>query len=129
MTDYSAEQDALCMCSMIDAAAYLTRHRRAEYIFFDGRTFSRKVQIEEVITAAEKSGASWRILLMTCSDEAAESRLRTADPNHPARNRNFDLYRRVKAAFEPILHDKLELDTTAGLDFALSAALKFITAV
>ncbi|WP_158750325.1 AAA family ATPase [Acidobacterium sp. S8] len=129
MTDYTAEQDALCMHAMIDAAAYLTQHRRGEYIFFDGRTFSRNAQIEEVITAAEKSGAPWRILLLTCSDEAAESRLRIADSNHPARNRDFDLYLRVKAAFEPILGDKLELDTTESVDSLLPAALRFITAV
>ena len=40
LTDYSAEQDQLCMRAMLEAAAYLTERRRVEYIFFDGRTFS-----------------------------------------------------------------------------------------
>lgn len=126
MTDYTPEQDTLCMRAMIEAATYLTQHRRAGNIIFDGRTFSRSAQIEEVLAAAEKAGAAWRILLLTCSDEVAAARLRAADPNHPARNRNFELYQHVKAAFEPIQHKKLELDTTAGIDSLLPAALKFI---
>ena len=61
LTDYSAEQDRVCMRAMLDAAAYLTERRRVEYIFFDGRTFSTKAQIDEVLLAAAKlvrAGAS-----------------------------------------------------------------------
>ncbi len=42
LTDYSAEQDQLCMRAMLEAAAYLTERRRVKYIFFDGRTFSKQ---------------------------------------------------------------------------------------
>ena len=128
MTDYTPEQDNLCIRAMIEAAAYLTVHRLAEYIFFDGRTFSRNAHIEEVLAAADKAGAAWRILLLTCSDKVAEARLQAADPNHPARNRSIELYRSVKAAFEPISQAKLELDTTAGIDTLLPSVLRFIAA-
>ena len=39
LTDFSTEQDQLCMRAMLEAAAYLTERRRAKYIFFDGRPF------------------------------------------------------------------------------------------
>jgi len=39
MTDYSREQDDLCMRAMLEAAAYLTERHRVEFIFLDGRTF------------------------------------------------------------------------------------------
>jgi adenylylsulfate kinase len=126
LTDYTAEQDALCMRAMLEAATYLTTQRRADFIFFDGRTFSRSAQIEEVIAAAGKAGAAWRILHLACSDEAAEARLRAPDAKHPAQNRNIELYRSVKASFEPILRGKLELDTTSGVEPVIPSALEFI---
>jgi predicted kinase len=123
MTDYTADQDSLCVRAMIDAATYMTSHALAQYVIFDGRTFSKKTQIEEVISAAEAAGAAWRILHLTCSDEAAEARLRAPDPNHPAANRDAALYYRVKAAFEPIEREKLDLDTSNGVEAVLPQAL------
>ena len=45
LTDYSAEQDQLCMRAILEAAAYLTERRRVKYIFFDGRTFSTRARL------------------------------------------------------------------------------------
>jgi predicted kinase len=126
MTDYTADQDALCFRAMIEAATYMTSRSLARFIIFDGRTFSKQTQIDEVISAAEAAGAGWRILHLTCSDEAAEKRLRTPDPSHPAANRDTTLYYRVKAAFEPIEHEKLDLDTTDGIDSILPQALVWL---
>jgi predicted kinase len=116
LTDYSAEQDQLCMRAMLEAAAYLTERRRAQYIFFDGRTFSLRAQIEEVLSAAEKAGARWRILHLVCEDVVAEERLARSDPEHPAQNRDPGLYRTIKQRFEPILQPKLEVDTSSGAE-------------
>lgn len=123
MTDYTADQDSLCVRAMIEAARYMTRNNLAGYVIFDGRTFSKKAQIEEVISSAEAAGAAWRILHLTCSDKAAEARLRAPDPDHPAANRDAALYHRVKAAFEPIEREKLELDTSNGVDSVVKPAL------
>src|SRR5271170_1769871 len=62
MTDYTREQDDLCVRAMLEAAAYLTRkgaasHQRVPFIFIDGRTFSKRDQIDEVVQAAERAGA------------------------------------------------------------------------
>lgn len=126
MTDYTADQDSLCVQAMIEAATYMASHAIARYVIFDGRTFSKKAQIEEVISAAEAAGAAWRILHLTCSDEAAEARLRSPDPDHPAANRDAALYYRVKAAFEPIEREKLDLDTTGGVDSIVKKALAWL---
>jgi predicted kinase len=116
MTDYTREQDDLCVRAMLEAARYLTERGRAEFIFIDGRTFSQHQQIDEVIGAAEQAGARWRILHVTCSDAVAEIRLSHPDPKNPAKNRDVALYRRVKASFEPIAYPKLDVDTTEGVD-------------
>ena len=127
LTDYSAEQDQLCMRAILEAAAYLTERQRVEYIFFDGRTFSTQAQIEDVLLAAKQAGARWRILHVTCADAVAEERLARNDPGHPAQNRDPALYRRIKQHFEPILQAKLEVDTTLGIDSELEAVEGYLT--
>jgi predicted kinase len=128
LTDYSAEQDQLCMRAIVEAAAYLTERRRVKYIFFDGRTFSARAQIEDVLLAAKQAGARWRILHVTCADAVAEERLARNDPGHPAKNRDPALYRRIKQHFEPILQPKLEVDTTLGVDRTLEAVEGYLAA-
>jgi predicted kinase len=127
LTDYSPEQDQLCMRAILDAAAYLTERRRVKYIFFDGRTFSKREQIEGVLLAAKQAGARWRILHLTCADAVAEERLARDDPGHPAKNRGPSLYRSIKQHFEPILQPKLEVDTTFGVDREVAAVEGYLT--
>jgi predicted kinase len=127
LTDYTAEQDQLCMRAILQAAAYLTQRRRVKYIFFDGRTFSTQAQIEDVLLAAKHAGAYWRILHVTCADAVAEERLARKDPGHPAKNRDPELYRSIKQHFQTILHPKLEVDTTLGVDRELAAVEGYLT--
>ena len=127
LTDYSAEQDQLCMRAIMEAAVYLTERRRVKYIFFDGRTFSTRRQIEDVLLAAKQAGARWRILHVICADAVAEERLARQDPAHPAKNRDPALFRRIKQHFEPILRPKLEVDTTLGVDQELAAVEGYLT--
>jgi predicted kinase len=124
MTDYTREQDDLCVRAMLEAAAYLTARSGTAFIFFDGRTFSRHDQIDEVVQAAEGAGARWRILHVTCADAVAETRLSRADPENPARNRDVALYRQVKASFEPIAYPKLDVDTTEGVEGVVDGVVR-----
>jgi predicted kinase len=128
LTDYSAEQDQLCVRAMLEAAAYLTERRSLEYVFLDGRTFSRQAQIEEVLLAAKQAGARWRIVHVTCADSVAKERLAHNDLNHPAKNRDQALYQRIKQSFEPILHATLEVDTTLGIDGQLAKVEGYLRA-
>jgi predicted kinase len=127
LTDYTAEQDQLCMRAILEAAAYLTDRRRVDYIFFDGRTFSTQAQIGDVLLAAARVGARWRIVHVTCADAVAEERLARTDPSHPAKNRDSALYRTIKQHFEPIQHAKLEVDTTLGVDNVFKVVEAYLT--
>jgi predicted kinase len=127
LTDYTTQQDELCMRAMLEAAAYLTERERVEYIFFDGRTFSQRGQIEDVLLAAARAGARWRIVHVKCEDAVAEERLAGSDPSHPAQNRDAALYRRIKQQFEPITQAKLEVDTTSGSDAVLTMVEEYVT--
>jgi predicted kinase len=126
LTDYTREQDDLCMRAMLDAAKYLTRREHVAFIVFDGRTFSLKEQIDEVVSAAERAGAAWRILHLSCSEEAAKERLNRVDAQHPARNRDLALYKGMQQSFEAIPYRKLDIETTAGMETKLDAILSYL---
>ena len=116
LTDYTRVQDDLCMRAIFHAAAYLTKNARAEFIFLDGRTYSRREQIDDAVSAAEQAGAAWKILHLICTDEVAEQRLARVDAGNPARNRSAALYREIKARFEEIRLPHIVVDTTGGVD-------------
>src|SRR5258707_9109998 len=101
---------------MIETAGYLLAGDPRTVIFFDGRTFSRRYQIEAVIASAQKFGSLFRVIECTCSEETARQRLERdqAAGHHLAANRTFELYRRLKATFEPIAEPKLVVDTDRG---------------
>ncbi len=123
LTDYTREQDDLCFGIVLEAARYLVERRRAEFIFLDGRTFSRRDQIEHAVQAAERAGCAWKIVLTTCPDEVAEARLMADAGKHPASNRSMELYREVKARFEPIARPYFEIDTSRPLEICVERAL------
>jgi adenylylsulfate kinase len=132
LTDYTSEQDDLCMRAILDAANYLTARNRTPFILFDGRCFSSRRQVDEILCAAELAGAAAKILHLTCTDAAARERLEGqngAQAEHPAGNRNIALYLRIKQSFEPIPYPKLDVDTTDGVEANLNAVCAYLTGV
>ena len=101
------------------------RGTRGRVIFLDGRPFSRRYQIENVIAAADSIGQPWRILECVCSEETVRRRLEADNESgsHPAGNRDFQLYAAVKARFEAITHPKKVIDTDQGLEGCVRAAM------
>jgi len=125
--EYSVEQDDFVMEVMLDTARFLLQRSPDRTIFLDGRTFSRRYQIDRVLSFARESSQSWVILECTCSEESVRKRLDTPDPLHPAHNRTFALYLEMKSRFEPIIYPKITLNTDEPLDRYLSQALAAIT--
>jgi len=78
------------------------------------------------LTAAVSLQQPWRILECICSDETVKQRL-AADAktgNHPAGNRNYQLYLEVKGRFETITHSKIVIDTDQPLEVCIEQALE-----
>jgi predicted kinase len=123
--EYSSRQDDFCQELMLKTAAYILSGDVKRVIFLDGRPFSRRYQIENALNAADCLHQSWRILECICSDETAKRRLVADAENnaHPARNRDYELYREVKSRFEAIVHPKTVIDTDQPLESCLAKAL------
>lgn len=123
--EYSAQQDNFVIDLLLQSAAWLLmRPRVPPFIFMDGRVFAARQQIEHVVAWAWKSGCTVKIMQTTCSDATAFRRLSSA--NHPARNRNYDLYLALKSRFDPIVHAHLKLDTDQPLESILPLCLSYL---
>jgi predicted kinase len=121
--EYSTQQDDFVMQIMLEAAAWLFSRDPDRIIFLDGRTFSRRYQIDQVIATASDLHQPWRIVECTCSEELARTRLESQSGQHPAGNRTFNLYLEVKSHFEPIMLPKITIDTSQSLEDCVSQAL------
>ena len=60
--EYSSRQDDFCLQVMLETAGYLVQQDSSRIIFLDGRPFSRRYQIDNVVNAATSLHQSWRIL-------------------------------------------------------------------
>jgi predicted kinase len=123
--EYSTRQDDYCLQIMLDTAGYLLARNAARLVLLDGRPFSRRYQIDNVLTAAARMQQPWRIFECVCSEETARRRLAadTDAGSHPAGNRDFQLYLEVKARFETITHAKTVIGTDQPLEICVQKAL------
>lgn len=123
--EYSLAQDDFCMEVMLDTASFTLRKDPQRVNFLDGRPFSRRYQIDRVIKTAAILNQPWRIIECVCSIETARKRLQeqAADGSHPAGNRDFELYQRVKAEFEEITLPKIVVNTEDALESCVAQAV------
>jgi predicted kinase len=107
LVDYSSAQDDFCMELIYQTAGYLHETRLGTPVIVDGRTFSRRVQVERALQALPEAQ---RWIECVCDDEVARARLDAA-PGHLARNRTYALYCAVKTAADPLEIPRLTIDT------------------
>ena len=123
--EYSTQQDDFCLQMMLEMADYLLSRNSQQKVFLDGRPFSRRYQIENVLATATSLHQPWRILECVCSEENLRQRLEVAAErgSHPAGNRDYQLYLEAKARFEAILQPKTVIDTDQPLGKCVEQAL------
>lgn len=124
--EYSTAQDDFCQALMLETAAYLLARLPALRVFLDGRTFSRAYQIQNALAAATRLSTPWRILECVCAEATARQRLEASRASHLAQNRNWDLYKKLQAEFDPIPAPKLIVNTDRPLEACIAAALAYL---
>jgi predicted kinase len=120
--EYSTEQDDFCMKVMLETAVYILKKDPLRVVFLDGRPFSRRYQIDQVIAIANELKQPWRILECACSDRTARRRLDEQVGTHPAGNRDYQMYLRVKTGFEEITLPKTVIDTEQPVERCVDSA-------
>jgi predicted kinase len=123
--EYSSRQDDFCLQVMLETAGYLLQRDPLRIIFLDGRPFSRRYQIENVLEAAVSLHQSWRIIECVCAEASVRQRLekQAVMALHPAGNRDFQLYLEVRSRFEAITLSKTVIDTDDPLESCVEKAL------
>jgi predicted kinase len=127
--EYSSRQDDFCLHLMLEIAGYLLSQNPSRLIFLDGRPFSRRYQIENVLTLATSLNQPWRIFECICGDETVRRRLEAAfdGATHPAGNRDYALYLEVKSRFEVISQPKTVIDTDQSLENCVQVGLSALS--
>jgi adenylylsulfate kinase len=130
LIEYSQEQDDFCLDMLLQVAAYLFRKASHRTIILDGRTFTKRYQVEIVEKTAADSGVNIVWIECVCDPEAAKKRLRNDRIKgiHPANNRGPYLYDKVKASAEPLFVPHITVDTMLPLQKCLSEILGYLDA-
>jgi predicted kinase len=126
--DYSSEQNDFCMGILFQTAAFLLKRRPGRALIIDGRPFGRQVQFKALQALSSHLGADLKVIECVCPEETVRRRFDNQTPqDHPAGNRDFSLYLRLKAQWQPIPHPRLVVDTSAPLSDCLRRCLKYLT--
>ena len=109
--DYVQQQDDLCVDVMYKVARYHLEKRPNTAVILDGRSYSKKYQVDAVKRAADQSGIALCIIECVCSAESARNRLESDAGKHIAKDRDFNLYQKSVLAADVISEPKLVIDT------------------
>ena len=126
--EYSTRQDDFCLTVMLDVAAYLLESDPDLHVILDGRPFARRYQVDQLDRWSAEHNVPLAIVECVCSDEVARQRLEhdVSTAAHVAENRDYELYRRMKANFEPIREPKLVVNTDLPLPDSVERALAYL---
>jgi predicted kinase len=127
--DYSPAQDEIAMSAVYSAAEYLLARKSARPVLLDGRTFSKRGQLDAPVALAAELGTPFRVIECVCADEIACARIARdhSAGAHFAGNRTPEMYERAKAAAVPLEVPRLTLDTGAlALEECVSRAIAYL---
>ncbi len=127
LVEYSREQDDFVLRVMLKVGGWIVRRDAKRIVILDGRPFTKKYQRDVVINFAEWMKTRWRIVECTCPEQTARQRIEAAT-DHPALDRDFELYRRVKSEWEEITRPKLVVDTAAPVEECVAKVLAYLGA-
>jgi DNA polymerase III delta prime subunit len=138
---YSASQDDLVVHILLLLAAYYLDLDPLRWLILDGRPFTRQAQVQQVLDFARPETGRLgfcagreiplRFIECVCSEALARQRLERAVQRgiHPAANRDYALYRRMKTSAEPLSVPHLVVDTGADLSVCLRQCLDYLLVV
>ncbi len=115
--EYSRDQDEFVMGLLLETARWWEMRQPDAVIIFDGRTFAHRWQRD----AVQADRAIWCV----CPAELSRQRLEVAS-SHPAADRNWALYGRVAARFEPLTEPHLLIDTSRSLAECVEEVLAYL---
>lgn len=128
-TEYSRCQDDFVI-SLLHLAAERHLASRVDATVILDRTCTRAYQVSAAATLAARARSPLALIECVCPDHIARDRLaRSRDEGHPAANRDFALYQKLKAEAEPITVPALRLPTDTPISESAARALSYLAQV
>jgi adenylylsulfate kinase len=126
--EYSTAQDDLCVELMLRVAGHVLGKDSRRHVILDGRTFSRRYQVDVVRAAARRLGVACAFVECICPEEVVRQRLArdVTEGLHPAKNRTYEMYLSVRSQAEPITGPKLVVNTEWGAESVLQSCLEYV---
>src|SRR5580704_6950676 len=87
LIEYSSNQDDFCIEIILQAAGYILERNPSSTIIIDGRTFSKRTQIQRIEAAAEHFRTGLKVIECVCTEETAKKRMAQDKGIHLAANR------------------------------------------
>ena len=111
--EYSRAQDDHCVRLLHSTVDFLRERGRERFVLLDGRTYSRSDQVRELAGFAAARALPWCLIECTCAAAIALERLERdrLRGDHPAGDRTAARYGELASAAEPIVLDRLVVDT------------------
>jgi predicted kinase len=124
--EYSRAQDDYVFELLLKAAKFNLDRGRA--VILDGRTFTRRYQVDRLQIFAAEFKANLKIIECICPEELALVRLQgdLQTGEHPAGNRTPELYKILKAEIEQIVPDHIVVDTSCDLNTCLRKCVEYL---
>jgi len=127
--EYSRSQDDLCVDIIYDVACFHLDRRPQVPVILDGRSYSRRYQIEAVKKTAVRAKTALAIIECVCSAQTALVRLEKDKTIHIAKDRDALLYEKSCASAEPIVEPRLTLNTDDNtVEQCVQAARRYLQA-
>lgn len=126
--DYSPEQNDLASQITYRVAEYILSRNADRMLILDGRPFSLRTQVDEVVDLAARVGHQLRVIYCWAPDEVVSQRLHEdlQKTQNVAADRTIDKYRRIKARFEPLVVDHLSVNTAQPTAKMLADIMEYL---
>ncbi len=126
--EYSARQDDFVIGILFQVAEYHFQKDPRRIVILDGRTFSKKPQVDTLLRYCREHGRELKVIYCSCSEEVARARLEqdVSSGRHPASDRDFSLYLRVQAQSDPLEVPHLPVDTGQPLEQCVAKCLDYL---
>jgi predicted kinase len=73
--EYSARQDDFVVGILFQVAEYYFQKDPGRVVILDGRTFSKKAQVDALVRYCQEHGRELKVIYCTCSEQVARARL------------------------------------------------------
>jgi adenylylsulfate kinase len=126
--DHSWQQDDFVVNVMLEVAEYYFLKDPERVVILDGRTFSKKAQVETLVNYSQEHNRELKVIYCSCPDEIARDRIERdiEKKEHLASDRDFELYIRLQSLSDPLQVPHFSVNTGEKLEYCVQLCLNYL---